>query len=81
MWDRAFGVEQESVGIKLLQQERETVENLIDYIVSCLDDAKQEQVRIVSERHELGLCLDDGRLGVLFSDQLVDMQPGPKVPK
>jgi hypothetical protein len=81
MWDRAFGVEQESVGIELLQQEREIVENLIDYIVSCLDDVKQEQVRMFSERHELGLCQDDGRVGVLFSGQLVDMQPGPKVPK
>jgi hypothetical protein len=81
MWDRAFGVEQESVGLELLKQERETVENLIEYIVSCLDDAKQKQVRIFSERHELGMCLDDGRLGVLFSGQLVDMQPGPKVSK
>lgn len=80
MWDRAFGVAQESVGLELLKQERETVENLIEYIISCLDDGKREQVQIFSERHELGICLDDGRLGVLFSGQLIDMQPGPKVP-
>jgi len=81
MWDRAFGIEQESVGIELVQQEREIVENLIDYVVSCLDEVRQEQVRIFSERHELGLCRDDGRLGVLFSGRLVDMLPGPRLPK
>ncbi len=79
MWDRAFGIAQESVGLELLKQERETVENLIKYIISCMDDEIQEQVKIFSERHELGMCLDDGRLGVLFSGQLVDMQVGTKV--
>lgn len=80
MWDRAFGVTHQSVGLELLKQERETVENIIEYIISCLDDANQEQVRIFSEQHELGMCLDDGRLGVLFSGQLIDMRLGPKVP-
>ena len=32
MWDRAFGIAQESVGLELLNHERETVENLIKYI-------------------------------------------------
>jgi hypothetical protein len=79
MWERAFGVIQKSVGLDLLKQERETVENLIEYLMSCIDDANQEKIRIFIERHELGICLDDGRLGVLFSGQLVDAKPGPKV--
>ena len=79
MWDRAFGIAQESVGLELLNHERETVENLIKYIISCMEDEIQEQVKIFSERHELGMCLDDGRLGVLFSEQLVDIQMSPKV--
>lgn len=81
MWDRAFGIEQESVGQDLFKQERETVENFIEYILSCLDDAKQEQVRIAIEKRELGMCLDDARIGVLFSGQLVDIRPGPKQSK
>ena len=80
MWERAFGVTQKSVGLELLKQERESVERLVEYIVSCIDDARQDQIRMFIERHELGMCLDDGRLGVLFSGQLIDMQPGPKVP-
>lgn len=79
MWDRAFGVSQRSVGLKLLKQERETVENLIEYIISCLEEKKQARVRAFCEHHELGMCLDDGRLGILFSGQLVDMTPGPRV--
>lgn len=81
MWERAFGVTQKSVGLELLKQERESVERLVEYIMSCIEDARQDQIRMVIERHELGMCLDDGRLGVLFSGQLVDMQLGPKVPR
>jgi len=81
MWDRAFGVSQRSVGLEVLQHELATVEELIEYIMSCLDDKIRDQVRFFSEKHELGMCLDDGRLGALFSGQLVDMLPGPKVGK
>lgn len=81
MWERAFGITQKSVGLELLKQERESVERLVEYIMSCIEDARQDQIQMVIERHELGMCLDDGRLGVLFSGQLVDMQLGPKVPR
>lgn len=80
MWERAFGVTQKSVGLELFKQERESVERLVEYIMSCIDDARQDQIRMFIERHELGMCIDDGRLGVLFSGQFVDMQLGPKVP-
>lgn len=79
MWDRAFGVAHRSVGLEVLKDERKTVEDLIEYIISCLDDKIRDQVRFFSQKHELGMCLDDGRLGALFSGQLVDMMPGPKV--
>jgi len=79
MWDRAFGVWHRSVGLEVLREEREIVENLIEYLLSCIDDNMQDEVRIFCEQLELGVCSDDGRLGVLFSSELVDMMPGPRV--
>ncbi len=78
MWERAFGVEIQSVGLEKLKQERNIVEEFIEYIISRMEDTTQSQVRDLLEHHELGMCLDDGHLGILFSSTLVDMQPGPK---
>jgi hypothetical protein len=81
MWERAFGVEKKSVGLDLLHEERQVVEDFINYVISCLEDERQEQVRWFCASRDLGMCLDDGHLGILFSSQLVDMVPGPTVPK
>lgn len=78
MWERAFGVELQSVGLEKLKQERNIVEEFIKYIISRMEDTTQSQVRALLEHHELGMCLDDGHLGILFSSTLVDMQPGPR---
>ncbi len=79
MWERAFGVAKRSVGLEVLRDERQVVEDFVEYVISCLEENKQEQVRVFCARRDLGICLDDGHLGVLFSGQLVDMAPGPKV--
>lgn len=81
MWERAFGVAKKSVGLELLHNERQVVEDFVEYVISCLEEKKQEQVRVFCARRDLGMCLDDGHLGILFSGQLVDMVPGPRVPK
>ncbi|MGH9437976.1 MAG: hypothetical protein ACRD22_08780 [Terriglobia bacterium] len=78
MWERAFGVSHSSVGLGLVKQERNVVDEFIGYVISCLDEKHQEEVRIFCEKRDLGLCRDDGHLGILFSGQLVDMRPGPK---
>lgn len=80
MWERAFGVSTKSVGLDTLLKERQVVEDFIDYVISCLEDKKQEEVRVFCATRDLGMCLDDGHLGILFSGQLVDMVPGPRVP-
>ncbi|AAM35041.1 hypothetical protein H8Z72_00790 [Xanthomonas citri pv. citri] len=79
MWERAFGVAKRSVGLEVLRDERQVVEGFVEYVISRLNEKRQEQVRIFCARRDLGICLDDGRLGVLFSGQLVDMAPGPRV--
>jgi hypothetical protein len=78
MWERAFGVSQSSVGLDLLKHEREVVDEFIDYVISCLKEEIQMQVRGFLQQRDLGLSLDDGHLGMLFSGQLVDMAMGPK---
>ncbi len=78
MWERAFGVAQSSVGLDLINHEREVVDEFIDYVISCLNEKIQKQVRDFLNQRDLGLSLDDGHLGMLFSGQLVDMAMGPK---
>ena len=81
MWERAFGVAQSSVGLDILENEREVVDGFMDYVISCLNEKVQTHVRAFLQQRDLGLCLDDGHLGMLFSGQLVDMVMGPKVDK
>ena len=78
MWERAFGVAQSSVGLDLLRNEREVVDGFIDYVISCLKEKIQMHVRAFLQQRDLGLSLDDGHLGMLFSGRLVDMVMGPK---
>lgn len=79
MWERAFGVATKSVGLELLRDERQVVEDFVEYVISRLEKRMQEQVRVFCARRDLGMRLDDGRLGVLFSGALVDMAPGPRL--
>lgn len=81
MWERAFSVAQSSVGLDLVKTEREVVDGFIDYVISCLNEKIQMHVRAFLQQRDLGLSLDDGHLGILFSGQLVDMAMGPKGPK
>ena len=75
MWERSFGVAHRSVGLDKVNDELKVVNNFIQYLLSCLDDKIKEEVILISEQFDLGLNLDNGRLGVLFSKRLVDMNP------
>lgn len=75
MWDRAYGVSQDAVGLEQLDHERKVVDSFIDYVLSCLDSEARKNVELACDKRDLGLCLDDGHFGVLFSGTLVDMLP------
>ena len=79
MWDRAYGVSQDAVGLKQLDQERAVVDSFINYVLTCLDSEVRKNVELVCEKRDLGLCLNDGHFGVLFSGTLVDMLPQAQV--
>jgi hypothetical protein len=78
MWERSFGVAHRSVGLDSVKAELTIVNDVIEYLLSCLEVTIQDRVRFMSEKFDLGICLDDGRLGVLFADRLVDFASGPK---
>ena len=77
MWNRAFDVQRESVGLDKVKDELAIVNDFIEYVMSCLDDRQRPNVEQVISRFELGLHEKDDRVGVLFSEQLVDFRPGP----
>lgn len=77
MWERSLGVMQKAVGLDTVRAELTVVDNMIEYLMSCLDEKLRDSVRLFIDKFDLGVCLDDGRLGVLFPDWLVDFAAGP----
>jgi hypothetical protein len=75
MWDRSMGVAHRAVGVESIKDELNVVDGLIEYLLSCLRDDTREVVRGIANKFDLGFCLDDGRLGILFANWLVDFVP------
>lgn len=73
MWERSVGVEIDAVGLSRLSNEVETVNQFIEYLTTCMDPRVKEQIARMSEKRDLGWNEDTGRIGLLFSDYLVDM--------
>lgn len=72
MWHRTVGIEAEAVGLRRLNKEIETVNNLVSYIASCMTQTMQEKFERIAATRDLGLNQKTGRLGVLFPNHLVD---------
>jgi hypothetical protein len=72
MWERSYGVSLRAVGFDTINDKLETVNNLIEYLLSCINDDLQDQVRFIAEKYDIGERTDTGRLGVLFDEHLVD---------
>lgn len=80
MWERSIGVAHRAVGMDSVNEELAIVDGLVQYLLSCLDDGIREKVKIMCDKFDLGLCMDDKRLGILFPDWLVDFVPVPEHP-
>ena len=72
MWERSLGVAHRSVGLSEVDNELAIIDGFIDYLKNSLEPGIRENVEMISNKFDLGLCLDDGRLGILFSDYMVD---------
>jgi len=77
MWQRSFGVERQAVGLDKVFEELATIDAFIGYVLSCLDDKIRPKIEYMLGRLELGLNTREDRVGVLFSERLVDSKVGP----
>lgn len=72
MWQRSLGVERQAVGLDKVNEEFAAIDDFITYVLSCLDDKVRPNIEYMLSRLKLGLNTRDDRLGVLFSEQLID---------
>ena len=81
MWQRSLGVEREAVGVDKIFEELAIIDAFIAYVLSCLDDKVRPRIEYMAGRLELGLHTHENRVGVLFSERLVDSKAGPPTEK
>jgi hypothetical protein len=72
MWERSLGVAHRAVGLEEVHAEIASVDAFVEYLLSLLHDKVRDQVRLISDKFDLGIRKDTGRLGVLFNGVLVD---------
>ena len=76
MWERSLQRQADAVGLTAVRSELATVDALVTYLLSCLDEGLREKVAFITGRHNLGLNEETGFVGVLFADWLVDFRTG-----
>lgn len=72
MWERTLGVSHRTVGLTEVHAELSVVDVFVEYLLGLLDEKIREEVKIMSDKFDLGIRKDTGRLGVLFGKPLVD---------
>lgn len=77
MWQRSHGVESKSVGLDKVEEELNIIDDFTKYVLSCIDDKLRPNIEYVLSRLKLGFNSRENRLGVLFSERLVDSMHGP----
>jgi hypothetical protein len=77
MWERSVGVMVQATGLAKLEGEVAVVDDFVDYILSCLTPEARKNMQVIIRKGQLGLNQQNGRIGVLFADYLVDAFMGP----
>ncbi len=72
MWERTVGVDVNAVGLHRLHNEVKVVHEVIEYINNCLNPEVKKQIEMIAQKRDLGFNKKTGRIGVLFTDHLVD---------
>jgi hypothetical protein len=73
MWERSLGVMIDAVGLNRLANEVETVTSFIRYLTTCMEPEVERQFAVLAAAHNLGWNAQTGRVGILFSERLVDV--------
>jgi len=72
MWERSHGVAHRAVGLEEVHAEIVIVDALVEYLLGLLNEKVRKSVDLISGKFDLGIRKDTGRLGILFSETLVD---------
>lgn len=72
MWERSLGVAHRAVGLGEVHAELAVVDAFVSYLLSLLEEELGKDAKRVSEKFDLGIRTDTGRLGILFGETLVD---------
>ncbi len=75
LWDRTLAVDSKAVGLERLENEIATVNEFVEYVISCLKPEVGAVILSVISKRDLGKNSEDGRFGLLFPDHLVDSRP------
>ena len=78
-WQRTIGLDAQAVGLGKVLRELEVVDDFIAYLLSTLTPAKRRSIELIAMKRDLGQNEEDGRLGILFPDHLVDARMGESV--
>jgi hypothetical protein len=74
LWERSLGVEMKAVGLERVHDEVKVVDNLIDYLLSCLSEKIQREAGLLVNRYELAVNTKTNRIGVLFPPRVADLK-------
>lgn len=77
MWNRVFEVRKESVGLDKVMDEIAVFTDLIDYVLSCLDDKYRYAVEQIISSSELGLLEKEMGGWCFFSNLVADFRGIP----
>jgi hypothetical protein len=72
MWQQSLGVSINSSGIGEIGVWIKEIEGFMEYIKSCLDDETRAVVEIFEKKRDIGRRKENGRLGILLPDYVVD---------
>ena len=73
MWERSVGVAQRAAGLDQIRSEMAIVDRLVEYLLSCLNGRVRVEMETLADKFDLGYRLDNGRIGILFSDFAVEL--------
>jgi hypothetical protein len=77
-WDRTHGIMLQGVGLETIEDDVKVVEEFEEYLLSTLSPQLKEMFQQVAAARELGIARENGRLGCLFPNTVVDFFFGPQ---
>jgi hypothetical protein len=73
-WDKSIGVSLGSIKFDSIKNDRQVVEEFIQYVLSKLNTEISKELEMIMENSQLGFNNKTGRVGLLFPEHLVDFR-------